>query len=87
MKHVTIRRCPECPNIKRLTQELQAEMKNDSEYGLHVVDGDIGEFTVELDGKQVLTNPDGMLPSIAEITSAIRADARREPMGSTSKQR
>jgi len=53
MRNVTIRRCPTCHNIGSHTDQLAAELRNDPDTRVNVVDGNKGEFTVEVDGRKV----------------------------------
>jgi hypothetical protein len=72
MKQVTIRRCPVCQNIRGLTDEVTAALKTDTDLNVRVVDGAKGEFTVEVDGRKV-SGPSGeMLPTVDEVTRAVR---------------
>ena len=72
MKQVTIRRCPVCHNIGGLTNEVSAALKNDTDVKVDVVDGAKGEFTVEVDGQTVSKLSGEMLPTVDEVTRAIR---------------
>lgn len=53
MKTVTIHRCPVCDTIKGKTDRLVADLKDDPDLRVNVVDGSRGEFTVEVDGRRI----------------------------------
>ena len=72
MTQVTIRRCPVCHNIGGLTNEISAALKNDTDVKVNVMDGAKGEFTVEVDGQTVSKLSGEMLPTVDEVTRAIR---------------
>ena len=74
MKQVTIRRCPVCHNIGRLTNEVSAALKNDKDVKVNVVDGAKGEFTVEVDGRPVSKLSGEMTPTADEVTRAVRGE-------------
>ena len=76
MKDVTIRRCPVCKDIGKLTDEVQLALKNDLDVNVLVVDGRKGEFTVEVNDRKVSELKGDMLPSPQEVTRAIRGEAR-----------
>jgi hypothetical protein len=74
MKQVLIRRCPTCPNIGSLTDSLLAALGNEEDVQVHVEDGAKGEFTVEVDGRKVATPKGEMLPTVAEVVSAVQSN-------------
>jgi hypothetical protein len=53
MRNVTIRRCPTCPAIVGHTDRLAAELRNDPDAKVKVVDGNKGEFAVAADVRTV----------------------------------
>ena len=53
MRNVTIRRCPTCQNIGSHTDELADVMRRDPDTRVNVVDGNKGEFTVDVDGRRI----------------------------------
>ena len=53
MRNVTIRRCPTCQNIGTQAVQLAADLRNDPDTKVSVVDGSKGEFTIEADGRKV----------------------------------
>ncbi len=75
MKQVIIRRCPVCPNIGRLSNEVATTLKSAKDLDVKVVDGAKGEFTVEVDGREVSKLSGEMLPTVDEVISAVRAKA------------
>jgi hypothetical protein len=76
MKNVTIRRCPVCQDIGGLTKDVQTALKSEEDVKVNVVDGNKGEFTVEVDGRKVSQLRGDMLPSADEVTQAVRGDTR-----------
>lgn len=74
MKKVTIRRCPVCANIRSLTDSVTAQLQGDKNLNVMVVDGAKGEFTVEVDGRQVFKPSGEMLPTADEVTQAVRGE-------------
>jgi len=53
MRNVTIHRCPTCQNIGSHTKELTDELRRDPDTRVNVVDGNKGEFTVDVDGRRI----------------------------------
>ncbi len=74
MKQVVIRRCPVCPDIGSLTGSVVAALENEKDVGVHVEDGAKGEFTVEVDGRKVVSPKGEMLPTADEVTNAVRSN-------------
>lgn len=72
MKQVTIHRCPVCPNIGGLTDSAVAELENEKDVQVQVVDGAKGEFTVEVDGRKVVAPKGEMLPTVDEVVHAVQ---------------
>ena len=72
MKQVAIRRCPVCHNIGGLTNEVVAALKSDTDLNVRIVDGAKGEFTVQVDGQTVSKLSGEMLPTVDEVTRAVR---------------
>lgn len=66
MKTVTIHRCPVCETIKGKTDQLVADLKGEPDLRVNVVDGDRGEFSVDVDGRRI----EGSEP--ADLATAIR---------------
>ena len=75
MRNVTIRKCPVCESIGGLTNEVAAALKNEKGVKLNVVNGAKGEFTVEVDGRQLPGMSGEMLPTAVEVTRAVRGEA------------
>jgi hypothetical protein len=71
MREVVISRCPVCPNIKAHTDQVVAELRNDPDLRIDVVDGTTGEFTVRADGQTVARKTGDTLPTPAEVDEAV----------------
>lgn len=50
MKEVVVRRCPACPIIQRLIEQLIEELVFEPDVCVWVVEGSKGELTITLDG-------------------------------------
>lgn len=72
MKNVTIRRCPTCQNIGSHTDQLAAELRNDTNTRVNVVDGSKGEFTVEVDGRRINGSNGDSLRDTSDLANEIR---------------
>jgi len=75
MKNVTIRRCPTCSNIGSYTDQLTAELRNDPDVKVNVVDGSKGEFTAEVDGRQINGKTGDSLRDASEVAAEIRGQS------------
>lgn len=53
MKEVVVRRCPECPIIQRLIEQLIEELVFESDVCVWVVEGSMGELSITLDGLNI----------------------------------
>jgi hypothetical protein len=74
MKNVTIRRCPVCQNIGSHTDQLAADLRNDPNVKVNIVDGAKGEFTVDVDGRSVNAMDGASLRSPSEVSAEIRGN-------------
>ena len=72
MRNVTIHRCPSCDTIKGRSDELVAELRNDPDVKVEVVDGNKGEFSVEVDGKRIDGTSGDSLKRASELAAEIR---------------
>ena len=72
MRNVTIRRCPVCQNIGSHTDQLAADLRNDPNMKVDVVDGNKGEFTVEVDGRRINAMNGESLRDASDIVSEVR---------------
>ncbi|VTR95341.1 unnamed protein product [Gemmata massiliana] len=72
MKNVTIRRCPTCPNIGSHTDQLTSALRNDPNLNVRVVDGNKGEFNVEVDGRSINGTSGASLRTPEEVAAEIR---------------
>lgn len=72
MKNVTIRRCPVCSSIGSHTDRLAADLRNDPNMRVNVVDGSKGEFTVEVDGRRINAKNGDSLRDASELAAEIR---------------
>jgi hypothetical protein len=72
MRNVAIHRCPACDKIKGRTDDLVAEMRNDPDVKVSVVDGAKGEFSVEVDGQQIDGKSGYALREASELAAEIR---------------
>jgi hypothetical protein len=72
MRNVTIHRCPVCGTIKGRSDELVAELRNDPDVKVNVVDGGKGEFTVEVDGQRIDGKSGDSLRDTSELAAEIR---------------
>ncbi len=72
MKSVTIRRCASCQNIGTHTDQLADDLRNDPDTSVKVVDGNKGEFTVEVDGRRVNGMQGDSLRDPSELANEIR---------------
>ena len=72
MRDVTIRRCPTCPNIGSHTDQITAALRNDPNLNVRVVDGNKGEFNVEVDGKTINGTSGASLRTPNEVAAEIR---------------
>jgi len=75
MKNVTIRRCPTCSNIGGYTDQLTAELRNDPDVKVNVVDGSKGEFTAEVDGRRINGKTGDSLRDASEVAAEIRGQS------------
>ncbi len=75
MKNVTIRRCPTCSNIISYTDQLTAELRNDPDVKVNVVDGSKGEFTAEVDGRRINGKNGDSLRDASEVAAEIRGQS------------
>jgi len=75
MKNVTIRRCPTCSNIGSYTDQLTAELRNDPDVKVNVVDGSKGEFTAEVDGRRINGKNGDSLRDASEVAAEIRGQS------------
>jgi len=75
MKNVTIRRCPTCSNIISYTDQLTAELRNDPDVKVNVVDGSKGEFTAEVDGRRINGKNGDSLRDASEAAAEIRGQS------------
>ncbi|HEY1187371.1 MAG TPA: hypothetical protein VGE74_06915 [Gemmata sp.] len=75
MKNVTIRRCPVCQNIGNHTDQVAAQLRNDPNTKVSVVDGNKGEFTVEVDGRRINGTNGDSLRDVSELANEIRGNA------------
>jgi len=75
MKNVTIRRCPTCSNIGSYTDQLTAELRNDPDVKVNVVDGSKGEFTAEVDGRRINGKTGDSLRDASEVAAEIRGQS------------
>ena len=71
MRNVTIRRCPTCQNIGSHTDQLVSELRNDPNLNVSVVDGNKGEFTVDVDGKRINAKNGESLRDVSDLSSEI----------------
>jgi enoyl-CoA hydratase/carnithine racemase len=72
MKNVTIRRCPTCSNIGSHTDQLAADLRNDPNVKVNVVDGAKGEFSVEVDGRKINGMSGESLRDASDLATEIR---------------
>lgn len=72
MKNVTIRRCPVCQNIGSHTDQLAADLRNDPNVKVDVVDGAKGEFAIEVDGRRIDGTSGDSLRDASELAAEIR---------------
>ena len=72
MRNVTIHRCPVCDKIKGRTDDLVAEMRNDRELKVRVVDGAKGEFSVDVNGQRIDGKSGDSVRDASELASEIR---------------
>ena len=72
MRNVTICRCPTCQNIGSHTDQLVSELRNDPNVRVNVVDGNKGQFTVEVDGRRINAKTGESLRDATELAAEIR---------------
>jgi hypothetical protein len=72
MKNVTIRRCPTCSAIGGHTDQLAADLRKDPNVRVNVVDGNKGEFAVDVDGRRVTATDGESLRDVSDIAREIR---------------
>jgi hypothetical protein len=72
MKNVTIRRCATCQNIGGHADQLAADLRNDPDVRVNVVDGARGEFSVEVDGRAVNAKNGESLRDASDLAAEIR---------------
>jgi hypothetical protein len=70
MKKVTIRHCPLCPSIDGLAKEAATAIRRVGGLEMEMEVGAPGEFTVLVDGQEVIRNGDG-LPSVVDVVAAV----------------
>jgi hypothetical protein len=75
MKSVTIRRCPSCSSIGSHTDQLTADLRKDPSVRVNVVDGNKGEFAVDVDGRRVTATDGESLRDVSEIAREVRGPA------------
>jgi hypothetical protein len=78
MKNVTIRRCPVCTGIKQHAASLAVAIRKEPWAKVEVVDGDLGELTVLVDGREVARKKGDSKPTSDEALAALR---KAEPAG------
>ncbi|MFO0954216.1 MAG: hypothetical protein U0835_24275 [Isosphaeraceae bacterium] len=72
MRNVTIHRCPVCDTIKGQSDRLVAELENDPDVTVRVVDGQRGEFSVDVDGQRIEGKSGDTLRDPSELAAEIR---------------
>jgi hypothetical protein len=72
MRNVTIHRCPVCDTIKGRTDDLVADLRNDPDVNVSVVDGSKGELSVEVDGQRIDGKSGDSLRDASELAAEIR---------------
>jgi hypothetical protein len=71
LSHVTIRRCPVCQTTGARAKEVEAALRNDPDTTVNVVDGEKGQFTVEVDGKVVAGKTGDTPPSTDSVVRSV----------------
>lgn len=72
MRNVTIHRCPVCKDIGSHTDQLADELRRDPDTRVNVVDGNKGEFTVDVDGRRINGMKGDSLRESRELADEIR---------------
>jgi hypothetical protein len=72
VRTVTIQRCPTCPNIGSHTEQLVDELRKDPDLQVDIVDGSQGEFSVEVDGREINARTGESLREPADLAAEIR---------------
>jgi hypothetical protein len=70
MKKVVIRRCPECVHIGARAREVESALRRVRDLAVEVADGGRGEFTVLVDGQEVIS-ASGALPTVDRVLTAV----------------
>ena len=71
MNNVTIHRCPVCPSITNHTDQLVAELRK-AAVPVNVVNGNEGEFSVEVDGHPITARSGEWLRDVSDLAAEIR---------------
>jgi hypothetical protein len=72
MNHVIIVRCPMCPTIGAHARGIAAAVGDELGPYPEVADGDLGEFTVVVDGHEVYRKTGDELPTAEVVVAAVR---------------
>jgi len=72
MRKVTIRRCPVCQSIGSHTEHLVDELRKDSDLQVNIVNGEKGEFIVEVDGRPIKSRSGEWLRDVSELSAEVR---------------
>lgn len=72
MSPVTIRRCPVCSTIGSEAQELASELRGDPNLQVRIVDGQKGEFHVDVDGRPIQAMSGDSMRAPSEIADEVR---------------
>jgi hypothetical protein len=71
MEQIIIRECPVCGTIRERAARVAEELRKEPGYHVELIDGDRGEFSVTIDGREVVRKGH-KLPEVDEVTDIVR---------------
>ncbi len=71
MERVVIRACPVCGTIRERAAHVAEELRKEPGYQVELIDGGKGEFSVSVDGREVIRKAE-KLPEVEEVMHAVR---------------
>lgn len=72
MTQAIIRHCPDSPAVLALTEDAVLALLG-QDVLVEVMDGESGEFTIVVDGEDVVASREGALPSVEDVVAAVNA--------------
>lgn len=72
---VMIHRCPKCDRLGRLADAVATKLRGEAGTTVEVVDGQEGEFRVDVDDYNVYSRADSDVPTADEVVAAVHDGA------------